>query len=68
VVKALKTAKDLGLKTVAMTGGNGGDLVKLADFALVVDSSSTPRIQETHITIGHVLCEMVDRMLFQQPT
>jgi D-sedoheptulose 7-phosphate isomerase len=68
VVKAVKAAKDLGLKTVGLTGGNGGDLVKLADFALVVDSSSTPRIQETHITIGHVICEMVDRMLFQQPT
>lgn len=67
VVKAVKAAKDLGLKTVGLTGGNGGDLVKIADFSLVVDSSSTPRIQETHITIGHVLCEMVDRMLFQQP-
>jgi D-sedoheptulose 7-phosphate isomerase len=42
-------------------------LVRIADFALVVDSSSTPRIQEAHITIGHVICEMVDRMLFQQP-
>jgi D-sedoheptulose 7-phosphate isomerase len=66
VVKAVKAAKDLGLKTVGLTGGNGGDLVRIADFALVVDSSSTPRIQEAHITIGHVLCEMVDRMLFQQ--
>jgi D-sedoheptulose 7-phosphate isomerase len=67
VVKAIKMAKDLGLKTVGLTGGNGGDLAKIADYALVVESSSTPRIQETHIAIGHVLCEMVDRMLFQQP-
>jgi D-sedoheptulose 7-phosphate isomerase len=67
VVKAIKVAKDLGMKTVGLTGGDGGDLAKIVDFALVVDSSSTPRIQETHITIGHVLCEMVDRMLFQQP-
>ncbi len=67
VVKAVKTAKDMGLKTVGLTGGDGGDLAKIVDFALVVDSSATPRIQETHITIGHVLCEMVDRMLFQQP-
>jgi D-sedoheptulose 7-phosphate isomerase len=67
VVKAVKTAKDMGLKTVGLTGGDGGDLAKIVDFALVVDSTSTPRIQETHITIGHVLCEMVDRMLFQQP-
>jgi len=67
VVKAIKVAKDLGLKTVGLTGGDGGDLAKIVDFALVVDSSATPRIQETHIAIGHVLCEMVDRMLFQQP-
>lgn len=67
VVKAIKAAKDMGLKTVGLTGGDGGDLAKVADIALVVDSSATPRIQETHITIGHVLCEMVDRMLFQQP-
>jgi D-sedoheptulose 7-phosphate isomerase len=68
VVKAIKVAKDLGMKTVGLTGGDGGDLAKIVDFALVVDSSVTPRIQEAHITIGHVLCEMVDRMLFQQPT
>jgi D-sedoheptulose 7-phosphate isomerase len=67
VVKAIKVAKDLGMKTVGLTGGDGGDLAKIVDFALVVDSAATPRIQETHITIGHVLCEMVDRMLFQQP-
>jgi D-sedoheptulose 7-phosphate isomerase len=57
----------MGLKTVGLTGGEGGDLARIVDFALVVDSSSTPRIQETHIIIGHVLCEMVDRLLFQQP-
>jgi D-sedoheptulose 7-phosphate isomerase len=67
VVKAIKTAKDLGLKTVGLTGAGGGDLAKLVDFALIVDSSTTARIQEVHITIGHALCEMVDRMLFQQP-
>jgi D-sedoheptulose 7-phosphate isomerase len=67
VVKAIKVARDLGMKTVGLTGGDGGDLAKIVDFAFVVDSTSTPRIQETHITLGHVLCEMVDRMLFQQP-
>jgi D-sedoheptulose 7-phosphate isomerase len=68
VIKAIQVAKDLGLKTVGLTGGNGGDLAKIADLALVVDSPTVARIQEVHITIGHVLCEMVDRMLFQQPT
>ena len=68
VIKAIKVAKEMGLKTVGLSGGDGGDLAKLVDIALVVDSQSTPRIQEVHITIGHVLCEMVDRMLFQHPT
>ena len=68
VIKAIKTAKEMGLKTISLTGGDGGDLAKLTDIALVVDSPITPRIQEVHITIGHVLCEMVDWMLFQKPT
>jgi len=68
VIKAIKVAKEMGLKTISLTGGDGGDLAKLTDIALVVDSPITPRIQEVHITIGHVLCEMVDRMLFQKPT
>jgi D-sedoheptulose 7-phosphate isomerase len=68
VLKAIKVAKEMRLKTVSLTGGDGGEIAKLSDVALVVDSPSTPRIQEVHITIGHVLCEMVDRMLFQQPT
>jgi D-sedoheptulose 7-phosphate isomerase len=42
-------------------------LAKGVDIALIVASPVTPRIQEVHITIGHVLCEMVDRMLFQHP-
>ncbi|MDH4265106.1 MAG: D-sedoheptulose 7-phosphate isomerase [Deltaproteobacteria bacterium] len=67
VIKAIKVAKEMGLKTISLTGGDGGDLAKLTDLALVVDAPSTPRIQEVHITIGHVLCEMVDRMLFQKP-
>jgi len=68
VIKAIKVAKEMGLKTVCFTGGDGGELAKLTDISLIVDSQSTPRIQEVHITIGHVLCEMVDQMLFQQPT
>ncbi|MBM4330208.1 MAG: D-sedoheptulose 7-phosphate isomerase [Deltaproteobacteria bacterium] len=67
VIKAVKVAREMGLKTVAITGGEGGDLAKLTNISLIVDSPSTPRIQEVHITIGHVLCEMVDWMLFQYP-
>lgn len=68
VIKAMKVAREIGLKTVGLTGMDGGELAKIVDLAIVVNSQVTPRIQEVHITIGHVLCEMVDRMLFQQPT
>ncbi|HSR10047.1 MAG TPA: D-sedoheptulose 7-phosphate isomerase [Thermodesulfobacteriota bacterium] len=68
VLKAAKVAREMGLKTVALTGMNGGELAKAVDIALIVDSQVTPRIQEVHITVGHIICEMVDRMLFQQPT
>jgi D-sedoheptulose 7-phosphate isomerase len=67
VIKAIQVAKEMGLKTVGLAGQDGGELSKLVDIALVVDSQSVPRIQEVHITIGHVLCQMVDRMLFQHP-
>ncbi|KPK93961.1 MAG: phosphoheptose isomerase [Deltaproteobacteria bacterium SM23_61] len=67
VIKAVRVAKEMGLKTVGLAGNDGGELAKVADIAIVVDSPVTPRIQEVHITVGHVLCEMVDRMLFQHP-
>ncbi len=67
VLKAVKTAREMGLKTVGLAGKDGGALAKLVDIVLVVDSPSVPRIQEVHITIGHVLCGMVDQMLFQEP-
>ena len=67
VIKGIKAAKEMGLKTVGLAGRDGGELAKVVDIALVVDSQIVPRIQEVHITIGHVLCEMVDRMLFQHP-
>ena len=68
VIKAMKVAREMGLKTVGLTGMDGGELARVVDLAIIVDSQVTARIQEVHITIGHVLCEMVDRMLFQQPT
>jgi D-sedoheptulose 7-phosphate isomerase len=67
VIKAVKVAREMGLKTVGLSGRDGGELAKSVDVAIVVDSPVTPRIQEVHITIGHVICEMVDRMLFQHP-
>jgi D-sedoheptulose 7-phosphate isomerase len=64
VIKAFEVAKEMGMKTIALTGNNGGILLKKVDLPLVVPSTSTPRIQEAHILIGHILCEMVEHSLF----
>jgi D-sedoheptulose 7-phosphate isomerase len=63
VAAGIKQAKKMGIKTVALTGGDGGELVKLADVSLKVPSIVTARIQEAHITIGHIICEMVEQAL-----
>ncbi len=64
VIAGMEQAKKMGLKCVALTGGNGGRLAALADLAVVVPSGDTARIQECHITIGHILCELVEEELF----
>ncbi len=64
VIKAIEVAKNKGMKTVVLTGGSGGRLAKMADYVFVVPTKQTPRIQETHITLGHTICEMVDQELF----
>ncbi len=64
VVLGLRQAKKIGMKTIALTGADGGELAKLADLSLVVPSSITARIQEAHITIGHIVCELVEQALF----
>ena len=67
VIKGLEVAKKMGMVTIGLTGRDGGDVAKIADHSLNVSSTSTPRIQEVHIMIGHVICEMVDFKLFQRP-
>jgi D-sedoheptulose 7-phosphate isomerase len=66
VVKAFMAAKDMGIKTVALTGSKnkGGKLATISDYAFIVSSPDTPRIQETHITLGHAICQLVDEYLF----
>jgi len=66
VVAGIKQARKMGLKTVALTGADGGELAKLADVSLLVHSSVTARIQEAHITIGHILCEMVEQAIYPE--
>lgn len=63
IIAAIKTAKKKGAKTIGLTGGNGGKLIEVADLVLVVPSESIPRIQEAHITIGHIVCELVEKEL-----
>lgn len=65
VLLAIKKAKEMGLKTVCLCGSAGGELSKLADIALIMPSQSTPRIQEAHITIGHIICELVEEEMFK---
>ncbi len=67
VLKGLQTAKKMGLVTLSITGRDGGEMAAVADYWLNVSFPSTPRIQEVHITLGHVICELVDYKLFQRP-
>lgn len=66
VLKALGVAKELRMVTVGMTGEGGGKMQALCDYTLRAPSTDTPRIQECHITLGHILCEIVEQDLFAQ--
>ena len=63
VVRALTAARGMGIAAAGFTGGDGGALKDVADPALVVPSSETPRIQEMHIVIGHLMCAAIERGL-----
>ncbi len=60
VVEAVKKAKELGLATIGLTGGGGGEVAREADINIIVPSKVTARIQESHIMIGHIICELVE--------
>jgi D-sedoheptulose 7-phosphate isomerase len=65
VLKALQVCRELHIQTIGLTGGNGGTMASMVDHLLCVSATSvTPRIQEAHILIGHVICEMIDHLLF----
>ena len=64
VVRAVSAAQELRMSTIGMTGRSGGKLASMVDVALNVEAESTQRIQETHITIGHILCELIEVALF----
>ncbi len=67
VLKAMDVAEKKKLTTIAFTGAKGDRFASKATFAFIVPSDSTPRIQETHITLGHILCQMVEEILFESP-
>jgi D-sedoheptulose 7-phosphate isomerase len=64
--KAVRQARKLGATTIGLTGREGGSLAELVDIALIVPSNDTQRIQEAHITIGHIVCDIIERELFPQ--
>jgi D-sedoheptulose 7-phosphate isomerase len=65
VLKAMDAAKKKGITVVAFTGAKGKRMASMADYAFVVPSTDTPRIQEVHITLGHIICELVEKLLFE---
>lgn len=65
ITNALQMAKELGMITVGLTGETGGKMKALCDHLINVPSNDTPRIQECHITIGHIICQLVEEQLFK---
>jgi D-sedoheptulose 7-phosphate isomerase len=64
IVKAFEKCKELNVSTIGFTGSNGGKMKELSDLLLNVPSNDTPRIQESHILIGHIICELVEINIF----
>jgi D-sedoheptulose 7-phosphate isomerase len=67
ILKAMDVARKKKLVTIALTGLKGEKFASRANLAFIVPSDNTPRIQETHITLGHVICQMVEEILFEAP-
>ncbi len=66
IIKAFEVAKDKNLITIGFTGSGGGKLKDKADYLLNIPSTDTPRIQESHITIGHIICQFVEEIYFAE--
>jgi len=64
IIEGLKTAKEKGLITIGLTGESGGKMKELCDYCIYVPSRETPRIQEAHILIGHILCSVIEEAIF----
>ncbi|WP_462264693.1 D-sedoheptulose 7-phosphate isomerase [Mucilaginibacter sp.] len=66
IVKALQVCREKGLKSIALTGRGGGKMMDMADICIQIPSADTPRIQESHILIGHMICFLVEQALFEK--
>ncbi|MBL7996883.1 D-sedoheptulose 7-phosphate isomerase [bacterium] len=66
IIKAIEAAKKAEMITVGFTGEKGGKMKKLCSYLINVPSNDTPRIQECHILVGHIICELVEKQLFQK--
>jgi D-sedoheptulose 7-phosphate isomerase len=66
IIKAMEVAEQIGMINVVFTGEGGGKLRSMCQYLINVPSNDTPRIQETHITVGHIICELVESELFKQ--
>lgn len=64
IIAAFEQAKQMNIVTVGFTGASGGKMKELSDFLINIPSDDTPRIQESHITLGHIICQMVEEKLF----
>jgi len=67
IIKALEEAKARGLITIGFTGNRGGPMLELCDYVFAVPSADTPKIQEGHLVLGHILCGLVERAIFKAP-
>ncbi|MBW7912936.1 MAG: D-sedoheptulose 7-phosphate isomerase [Taibaiella sp.] len=68
ITKALQAAKEIGMITVGFTGEGGGKMKEYTDYLLDIPSKDTPRIQEAHIMIGHIICQLVEEQYFDGQT
>ena len=64
IINALKTAKESGIITIGFTGTNGTEMATLCDACIIVPSVETPRIQEAHILVGHIICSFIEKEMF----
>jgi len=64
IIKAFETAKEKGIITIGFTGKKGGEMKKISDYLFNVPSNDTPRIQESHILLGHIICQLVEEKVF----